>query len=355
MQILLAGLYGGSSGIEAYTRILGEELRRVDHGVVTVDRSSGGIAEPPQGATFARLQQRSGRFAPLARPLADGCARRAIAQIAERAGADVIHATHLELAPRSRARLVVTAWDPEPTVRRRVRAARQRGLQRLPEARYAMIDRAACRRADAVIAVTHAVERSLSGRVPRVVWVPPFLPDERIEEPLDSRSLDCVMVANPIDSPRKGLDLAVEAVRHARESLRAMRLVLVGGWREPRRMQTVPDFCDVRGLLPPSEVRAVLRGAGCCIVPSRWEEFGYAALEALAAGTPVVCGPLPGLAALRTSGVLVARSREAIVFAQRLLAAVALDGFDYPSEACASRAVPRILEVYSGDTRVKGR
>ena len=210
-----------------------------------------------------------------------------------------------------------------------------------------MIDRAACRRADAVIAVTREVERSLAGRASHVVVIPPFLPDERVEAPLHSRSLDCVMVANGIDSPRKGVDLAVAAVRRARERLRGMRLVLVGSWHDARRVEALPDFCDARGRLPPHEVRTLLRGAGCCIVPSRWEEFGYAGLEALAAGTPVVCGSPSALAGLGTSGVLVARAREAAAFAERLLAAVALDGFDYPTEARASLAVPRILEVYS--------
>jgi glycosyltransferase involved in cell wall biosynthesis len=211
-----------------------------------------------------------------------------------------------------------------------------------------MIDRAACRRADAVIAVTGEVERSLVGRAAQVVLIPPFLPDEWIEPGPPSRSMDCLMIANGMDSPRKGVDLAVEAVRHARARVRGIRLVLVGAWHDPARMQRLPDFCDARGRLPRRDVRELLRGAGCCIVPSRWEEFGYVGLEALAAGTPVVCGPLPGLTGRGTTGVLVAPVREAAVFAERLLAALALDGFEYPLEARASWAVPRILEVYCG-------
>jgi glycosyltransferase involved in cell wall biosynthesis len=348
MRILLAGLLGGSSGIERYTRILGQELARRGHTVVVADPSGGAVAETPQGTRLASLP-RPASTTPLARPFEGFRIRRRIGQLARTMQADVVHATHLELIPSSGARLVVTAWDPEATIVGRAFVARRRGLDIASEVRYAMSDGRACRRADAVIAVSHDVETALSGSVARVVTIPPFLPDEEVGAPRRSRSLDCVMVANGIDSARKGLDLAIAAVGQARTSAPDMRLVLVGSWHDPSRAKTLPRFCEVRGRLPQSEIWAVLRRAGCCIVPSRWEEFGYAGLEALAAGSPVVCGPLPGLTELRTSGVLAVGAREPAAFARRLNEAVALRGFAYPREALASHAVPRILDAYARD------
>jgi glycosyltransferase involved in cell wall biosynthesis len=346
VKILLAGLLGGSSGIERYTRILAQELTRLGHAVAIVDASGGRVTDVPQGAAVASIPRGAGRVSSVPSVRAYR-ASRVVNRIADDVGADVVHVTHVELLPATGRRLIVTAWDPEMTVLGRARAARRRGLRVVPEAGYAMIDRAACRRADAVIAVSHEVDEALSGSGRRVAFIPPFLPDEQVETPLPARGVDCVLVANGIESPRKGLDLAIAAVGRARKAGLEMRLVLIGSWHDPRRIDTLPEFCDAWGRVPQHQVRAALRGAGCCIVPSRWEEFGYAGLEALAAGTPVVCGRLPGLTGLGTTGVLAAQSRDPAAFASRLLEAVALREFRYPSEARASCAVPRLLDVYS--------
>ena len=90
----------------------------------------------------------------------------ALRELADEFRADVIHATHLDLAPRTGRPLVVTAWDPETRIRRRARLARERGYmtwqEAWHEALYALTDRWACRRATAVIAPTRAVQEALT-------------------------------------------------------------------------------------------------------------------------------------------------------------------------------------------------
>jgi glycosyltransferase involved in cell wall biosynthesis len=49
------------------------------------------------------------------------------------------------------------------------------------------------------------------------------------------------------------------------------------------------------GSLSPAEIRVELERADLFVFPSRYESFGIAVLEALAAGVPVVCSDLPAL------------------------------------------------------------
>lgn len=49
------------------------------------------------------------------------------------------------------------------------------------------------------------------------------------------------------------------------------------------------------GLLSPADIRLELEQADLFVFPSRYESFGIAVLEALAAGVPVVCSDLPAL------------------------------------------------------------
>ena len=105
--------------------------------------------------------------------------------------------------------------------------------------------------------------------------------------------------------PRKGtLDL-VEAVRLLRERGRAVTLVIAGG-------ETLFDYRDYRaafdaacaaarvdpvilGPVPHDELPALVATADVFAFPSTREGFGLAALEALAANTPVVVSDLPVL------------------------------------------------------------
>jgi glycosyltransferase-like protein len=105
--------------------------------------------------------------------------------------------------------------------------------------------------------------------------------------------------------PRKGTADLVEAVRLVRAAEPSVRLVVAGG-------ETLFDYRDYRahvlaraadlgvdpvllGPVPHDELPALVAQAGAFAFPSTQEGFGLAALEAMAAGVPVVTRDLPVL------------------------------------------------------------
>jgi glycosyltransferase involved in cell wall biosynthesis len=257
---------------------------------------------------------------------------------------DILHVTHLDLAPRF-PRLVVTTWDPLLGPVARMRAAGGRGEDPISEGLYALVDAWACFRSAAIIAPTTSVERAVR-RFPRPVEViPPFLPvrDARTSVP---RTSDVVMIANGLDNPRKGLQLALEAVEIVRKSRPGVRLVLIGSWSDPDRAAMLPDFCDVAGPLSHDEVLDRIGRFGCCIVPSLWEEFGYVALEALDAGVPVACSPGLGISSVSGGGVFAAEARTPPALSQQLLQALDAQAISFPSECRAETALGQIISLY---------
>jgi glycosyltransferase involved in cell wall biosynthesis len=173
------------------------------------------------------------------------------------------------------------------------------------------------------------------------------IPDEEIREPTARRSQDCFLAAATLDDPRKGLDLAIEAVATARRSRPDIRLVLFGGWREPGRARTLPKFCDVRGLVPRDEVAASLRNAGCFLLPSLWEEGGNVAVEALAAGVPVVSTLLPALVDVQSQGLVLVPTRDPGAFGRAIAAALDIETFAFPHAWRASVAGARLTDLYA--------
>lgn len=113
-------------------------------------------------------------------------------------------------------------------------------------------------------------------------------------------------------SPRKGTDVAVEALARLRADGVPAELTLVGGvfpgyeWFERQVRERAAELGVDRhvtwaGVLP--EVWAALDAADIALVPSRVEPFGNAAVEALLAGRPVVVGRTQGLREIVTAGV----------------------------------------------------
>jgi glycosyltransferase involved in cell wall biosynthesis len=116
---------------------------------------------------------------------------------------------------------------------------------------------------------------------------------EEIPENLESRAPYILFVGTP--EPRKNLERLLEAVRITRRKGLSEELVIVGGggWGH----NTI-DGTEVKrlGRVSDSDLRKLYRGASCVAVPSLHEGFGLTALEAMAAGAPVVAantGALP--------------------------------------------------------------
>ena len=57
----------------------------------------------------------------------------------------------------------------------------------------------------------------------------------------------------------------------------------------------VDDICDFPGFVPDEELKALLHRATVAVIPSLYEPFGIVALEAMAAGAPVVAAAAGGL------------------------------------------------------------
>jgi glycosyltransferase involved in cell wall biosynthesis len=82
---------------------------------------------------------------------------------------------------------------------------------------------------------------------------------------------------------RKGLDVALAAVEEARRDLPGLRLQVAGV--APGKATAGVEWL---GLLPPSAMAAAYRDADLFIFPTRYESFGLVAVEAMAAGLPVI-------------------------------------------------------------------
>lgn len=86
----------------------------------------------------------------------------------------------------------------------------------------------------------------------------------------------------------------IAGVRILREDDPTLRLVLTGG--ALASLGPLPDWVDVRGIVPVEELRSLYRRARALVFPSLYEGFGLPPLEAMASGCPVVssnAGSLP--------------------------------------------------------------
>jgi glycosyltransferase involved in cell wall biosynthesis len=341
MRVLIPSVRS-TSGIDTHAKSLAVEIAGAGHEAVVVDER--GDYQPPH-PSIARAELPEPRRLPGGLgPFAEWGRQREVRRLAAEHEVDGIHAARPGLIPRG-VPATMTVWDPVPGPLARSRIAPGRGEDPMTEAAYAITDRLAVRRVGAIVAPTEAVQRGYESLV-RSELIPPFLPDERVREPAAERGSEVVMVAGQLDHERKGLDLALAAMAELRERRDDARLVLVGNWMDPSRPDSLPEFCEARGRLTPDELHATFSAAGCCLIPSLWEEFGLSGLEALAAGAPVACAPLPGYEGLAGGGVFRAESRDPIDLAAQIEAALEVRSFEFPAECRASIAVPRLLALY---------
>jgi len=112
----------------------------------------------------------------------------------------------------------------------------------------------------------------------------------------------------------KGLDVLLSAMSHLAARGRPVEAVIAGDGPQRRMVENFVAHgeggrhCRYLGFV--RDVRAVLSAADVFVMPSRWEGFGLAAAEAMAASLPVIASDIPALRDLLaegTAGLLVER------------------------------------------------
>ena len=147
-----------------------------------------------------------------------------------------------------------------------------------------------------VVPSSYAASQSALLGVPedRLEVLPHYLPSEAFAD--DSRAAHgrYALVASRL-SPEKGVDSAIEAAAATGVPLRvAGEGPAAGELAELAKLTGAP--VEFTGRLDRASVARELAGAAMLLMPSRYHEFApYSALEAMAAGVPVVASALGGL------------------------------------------------------------
>ncbi len=143
------------------------------------------------------------------------------------------------------------------------------------------------RRADAVVTISHAAKAQIVSRlgVPasRVFVAHLGVDTTRFQPGVAARE---EFVFYPARGwPHKNHARLVDAVGLLRRDRPRLRLVLTGGALES--LGPLPEWVEVRGLVPAEEITRLYASAGCLAFPSLFEGFGLPPLEAMASGCPV--------------------------------------------------------------------
>jgi glycogen(starch) synthase len=112
---------------------------------------------------------------------------------------------------------------------------------------------------------------------------------------------DPVIVAWGRVQYEKGFQTLIQALPEVRLSVPGVRAVIAGkgGYLEELRALAhrcgVADIVEFPGFVPDDDLKRMLHEAACAVIPSSYEPFGIVALEALAAGAPLVASRAGGL------------------------------------------------------------
>ena len=99
----------------------------------------------------------------------------------------------------------------------------------------------------------------------------------------------------------KGFQVVAQAIARLRGRVPELSGVIAGRGPYLAELQSqidvegVNDLVHLAGFVPDVELRSTLHRAGCVVIPSLYEPFGVVALEALAAGAPVIAADTGGL------------------------------------------------------------
>ena len=225
-------------------------------------------------------------------------------------------------------------------------------------------------------AMKNVVDRTWELRRPPIIF-PNFMDfGERQHElpPLSREDQPHILCIGRIE-PLKGQDTLARAFALIAPRYPKARLVIIGPDRWPGKLtfaqilpRIVPDpeirsRIDLPGAVPLDTISQMLRAARLSVISSRgFESFSYAALEALAAGRPVIAtstGALPEIVEHEKSGLIVpagdvpamAQAMDRLLSDRRLSERLAAAGFETARQRCHTPFVlPQILRCYEEAT-----
>ncbi|MFQ3534577.1 MAG: glycosyltransferase [Aggregatilineales bacterium] len=274
---------------------------------------------------------------------------------------DVIHMQSLEMAaywPLLRAavpqaRLIYDAYNAEYDLQRSIFAIDRRQLARLPQALYSFIqwrrlvrfERAICRAADAVIAVSEADAAALSRLVPQktIAVVPNGIFTADYAQPSQRLNLgDAALLFTGTMNYRPNVDAALWFVEHVLDRVRAAvpsaRLFIVGNKPHPR-LDAIRQRSDVEITGFVQDVTPFLHSAAIYIAPLRMGSgTRLKLLQAMAVGCAIVS------TSVGAQGLALQNGREAIIADDALSFAQAIVGLlNDPKRRAALGAAARQL------------
>lgn len=149
-------------------------------------------------------------------------------------------------------------------------------------------------KARVIIASNPAMAEHFRGLGPEIVEVPGEVDLRDFRPPPDrpERSRAVVLMAGRSDDPTKGFGVLMEAARILERERYDFEIWVT----QPETPPDAPDAVRAVGWHDPAGLYRLYEGADVAVVPSVWEEpFGRVAVEAMAAGLPVVATRVGGL------------------------------------------------------------
>jgi glycosyltransferase involved in cell wall biosynthesis len=175
---------------------------------------------------------------------------------------------------------------------------------------YYQLERLAVRAADRVVVMSDAMRaRYVASGVPseRVVVVHNAVIEDHDEAAAQVGSRDSAALGVVARlSPEKGVDVALDALALLLREHASLRMIVAGDGPEFRHLQERAERLGIarhvvwRGHV--EDIASVYREVGMLVIPSRSEGLPTAALEAMAAGVPVVATAVGGLLELIVPG-----------------------------------------------------
>jgi glycosyltransferase involved in cell wall biosynthesis len=222
----------------------------------------------------------------------------AVRRIIRKFGPDIVHAHYatgygLWGAGQHTAPLIVSVWGTDVA-----EALAGRFM-------IAPIDRRALRAARAVTATSEFLKEQtilLEPSVASKIFHVPFgLPRDDSMRHVDRADGEVRIIFAKQYLATYGPDLALKAFAAAFDENEHIRLLMLGGGPMREELQrlaaslSIESVVDVRDWTEPGETRRLIAQSDIMIMPSRQESFGVAALEAAAAGIPVIAADVGGV------------------------------------------------------------